>query len=112
MDKQTIKLTNNSVFSLAFEANASSSGGIQTLIERKNEIAVSIHFSVQQVQPNVVITFNNRCHITLTRGQQVDAKILNAASWIICPLQSYRYLDANLFQLVGFNQIQTMEFKL
>ena len=33
LDKQTIKLTNKSVFSLAFEASASSSGGIQTLID-------------------------------------------------------------------------------
>ena len=34
LDKQTIKHTNKSVFSLAFEANASSSGGIQTLIDK------------------------------------------------------------------------------
>ena len=34
LDKQTIKLTNKSVFSRAFEANASSSGGIQTLIDK------------------------------------------------------------------------------
>ena len=79
--------------------------------DRKNEIAVSIHFSVQQVQPNVVKTFSNRCHITLTRGQQVDAKILNAVSWIICPLQSYKDLDAKLVQRVGFNQIQTLELQ-
>ena len=34
LDKQTNKLTNISVFSQAFEANASSSGGIQTLIDK------------------------------------------------------------------------------
>ena len=34
LDKQTNKLKNISVFSQAFEASASSSGGIQTLIDK------------------------------------------------------------------------------
>ena len=40
LDKQTIKLTNKSVFSLAFEANASSSGGIQTFIDNYNGLII------------------------------------------------------------------------